>query len=119
MAAGLKYRLPAEAKREYACMPRWNSRRGEGISRAVWPLTLATPTFRMNPPQIATKPRPEERLLHFQLTIARRADKIMQQNEGGIGGDLIAWLQAEREVLAPANAVHEAADAFLSGPALD
>lgn len=55
----------------------------------------------------------------MQIRIARRADEISKSEGSSVGGNLIAWLQAEREVLAQAQGFQAAADAFLAGSALE
>jgi hypothetical protein len=68
----------------------------------------------MNAPHAAAASRTEEKLLQMQIRIARRADESAQQNGCGLSLDVRAWLQAEREILAPAQEVCEASDALLA-----
>jgi hypothetical protein len=73
----------------------------------------------VNAPHEAAGSLASERLFQMQIRIARRADEISKSEGSSVGGNLIAWLQAEREVLAQAQGFHAAADAFLARSALD
>jgi hypothetical protein len=69
----------------------------------------------MNTPHEGASSLVSEILFQIQIKIARRADEIVQQHGRRSNGDLIAWAQAEREVLVTGQTGLQASGLLLVG----